>query len=371
MFKSFIFGVASFLSFALVSPAAIAQRLAPATTEQFYSGSATEQAWSDENYDQLLLAIAALDAHGLNPEHYGLSRLQAAREDRTGRDRLATSAWLLAASHLLYGKTDAVSLEPHWTVVSRQSDIVSALRTALSNGSVSQSLNAFAPVQPIYGAMQEALAVLKIQAETSVAIVAEGELLRKGASGTRVDQLRTRLIQMGWLSQEESSATTFDDALFNAVKAFQEDAELDADGIVGPATIRALNRGPEEQINQLRANMERFRWLPDDLGRRHLRANIASFDVTAFENGSAARTYLTIVGKTYRSTPVFSDEIEYIDFNPWWETPDSLARSDKLPMFQRDPASVTSLGFQILDRTGARVPSEQIDWNSLSRSTFP
>lgn len=118
-------------------------------------------------------------------------------------------------------------------------------------------------------------------------------------------------------------------------------------------------------------NLERWRWLPADLGRRHLRANIAGFDVTAYENGQPVRTHLTIVGRNYRRTPVFSDEIEYIVFNPWWETPPSLARADKLPAFQRDPATVQRLGFQILDRQGAVVDPAGINWNDYSSTNFP
>jgi len=75
--------------------------------------------------------------------------------------------------------------------------------------------------------------------------------------------------------------------------------------------------------------------------------------------------------KTYRQTPVFSDKIEYIIFNPWWETPYSLARADKLPLFRRDPGAVQRLGFQVLDRSGNIVDPSTIDWNTVSSASFP
>ncbi len=156
-----------------------------------------------------------------------------------------------------------------------------------------------------------------------------------------------------------------------AVKTFQTGAGLDDDGVVGVASLTALNRGPQSQLDQVRVNLERWRWLPAELGRRHLRANIADFNVTAWENRTLQRTHLTIVGKQYRKTPVFSDEVEYAVFNPWWETPNSLARADKLPALQRDPAAVQRLGFQVLDRAGAPVAASTTHWNEVNAANCP
>lgn len=108
-----------------------------------------------------------------------------------------------------------------------------------------------------------------------------------------------------------------------------------------------------------------------NLGRRHLRANIADFNVMAYKDGVAERAHLTIVGKTFRKTPVFSDEVEYIVLNPWWETPPSLARADKLPTFKRDPGAVQRLGFQVLDKSGTVVNASTIDWNAIPTGTMP
>ncbi|WP_112072761.1 murein L,D-transpeptidase [Hyphomonas sp. GM-8P] len=125
------------------------------------------------------------------------------------------------------------------------------------------------------------------------------------------------------------------------------------------------------QINQLRVNLERWRWLPHDLGERSVLANIASFDVTTFEQETPTSSYAAIFGKAQRQTPIFSDEIEYIVFNPWWEIPDSIARKDKLTQFRQDPAAITRLGYQVLDRQGRKVDPATIDWNAVSAETFP
>jgi len=124
-------------------------------------------------------------------------------------------------------------------------------------------------------------------------------------------------------------------------------------------------------IDKLRANLERWRWLPRDLGPRYVFANVAGFDVAAFDNNVAQAQFAAIFGKLERETPAFSDDIEYIVFNPWWEVPDSIARNDKLPQFRRDPGAVLRLGYKVLDKSGLTVDPANINWENVSARTFP
>lgn len=371
VFTSLLASLAISLAFPAHAQLAQGLRIATEATKQFHEEAGSEQVWNDANYAALIGAIENLDAHGLNPEHYRLPRLIALKDDRAARDRVATSAWLMAAAHLAFGKLDPVSVEPDWTAVHRPLELASVLRYALSSGKIDHSLEQFAPVQPGYALLKDELARLKAAAATPVELVPEGPALKPKMTGDRVTALQKRLVQLQLMPPEATITGTYDDITKAAVETWQLRNELDADGVAGAATLRTLNRGVEDQINQVRVNMERWRWLPANLGQRHLRANIAAFEVTAYENGAAVRTHLTIVGKAYRKTPVFSDEIEYIVFNPWWETPPSLARADKLPMFKKDPGAVTRLGFQILDRSGAQVDPATINWNDYTAATLP
>lgn len=344
---------------------------APAATQQFYTTSSSKMVWHDEvNYAALIQALDGLSAHGLNPADYHFDELKTQTLSSESRDRMATDAWFSAAAHMLYGKLNPTSVEPDWTAARRDADLAAALRKALETQTIGSSLEQFAPKQPSYAALKSELASLRKAAAQPHTLIAAGETLRLGMQTARVTSLKTRLSELGYLPATHSDAV-MDAATVEAVKAFQVAADLDSDGAVGPATLSALNRGSEGKINQLLVNMERWRWLPDDLGRRHLRANIAGFDVTAWNNGVKERTHLTIVGRNYRKTPVFSDSVKYLVFNPWWETPNSLATRDKLPTFRKDPSAVERLGFQILDRQGAVISSASIDWNNVSPSNFP
>lgn len=346
-------------------------KLAPVATNDFYKTTARDLVWSDQNnYAALLHALKSLADHGLNPDDYHYKELIAIQGDKTARDRWATDAWFSAASNMHYGKVDPVKVEPDWTAAKHKLNLSASLTLALKENTIASSLEQFAPKQTGYKELKAEYQHLKREAAKPVSTIAAGETLKAGMTGPRVISLQNRLSELGYLSQPHS-AGVIDIATTSAVKVFQTESNLDDDGTVGAATLAALNRGPEAKTNQILVNLERWRWLPDDLGQRHLRANIAGFNVTAWENNAPGRSYLTIVGKPYRKTPVFSDEIEYIVFNPWWEIPYSLATKDKLPMFRKDPSEVQRLGFEVIDKSGQKVNSSTIDWHSVGASNFP
>lgn len=360
----------------MLAPAVMAEpggevMLAPIATEDFIEEAGAEQVWNDASYDALIGSLQGLADHGLEPSHYHLAALEASREHLAERDRLATDAWMSAAAHMLYGKLNPVSVEPDWTAARREADLAAVLAYALESGTVPTSLDQLAPIQPGYRLLKAELAALRLQERGTITRVSEGPALKPGMSGPRIGELQARLVELGLLEADAASAQQMDAPTVEALETFQAAHGLDPDGIAGASTLRALNHGVAERIEQVRVNMERWRWLPGDLGQKHLRANIAAFEVTAYDHGEPQRTHLTIVGKTYRRTPVFSDRIEYIVFNPWWETPASLARADKLPAFQKDPGAVSRLGFQVLDRSGRVVDPATIDWKVVSAANFP
>lgn len=125
------------------------------------------------------------------------------------------------------------------------------------------------------------------------------------------------------------------------------------------------------QTRNLIASMERLRRLPEGNHERFLMANIPAFEVITYEDGAETSRRPAIVGQISRQTPEFSDEMEFLIFNPWWEVPASIAIRDKLPQFRRDPGTVERLGYHIYDRSGQRVGPASIDWSAVSARSFP
>ncbi|WP_233356067.1 L,D-transpeptidase family protein [Henriciella aquimarina] len=326
--------------------------------------------WTRQDVQGLIEAIEGLRAHGLDPSHYHLNDLALTTQDGMVDDDLATQAWLSAAGDLLHGKVDPHTVASGWSLAARKADLPKALAVALETGTVSTSLEQFAPANPAYTLLKDELKKLRQEEPTPIAEVPDGPVLKTSMSGERVRALQLRLVALGKLSDEQVSES-MDEATVAAVEAFQGAQGLDADGIVGPATLRALNRGPEARMEQLRINMERLRWMPDDLGQRHVRANIAAFEASAVEDGVSRQDHRLMVGKPSRQSPLFSSEIEAVVLNPWWEVPSRLARYDLLPKFQWNPGAVELQGFQVINGAGRQVDPSSINWKALSPATFP
>lgn len=348
-----------------------------AAVRTFYQRREFRPAWTGPgclaSMSALLEAIATVESHGLNASDYHLHQLLAPDPCQATRDVLATDAWLALAAHLHAGRVDPLTVEPDWTAIRPRIDAVALLEQALADGDVGAALERLAPTDPLYAPLRASLARFRgYLGRGGWVAVDPGPALRQGDAGIRVDQLRSRLVLAGLLQPDPAAAgTPFDPTLDAAVRSFQRRANLEPDGIVGVLTLDQLNRRARDRIDQLRANLERVRWLPADPGPRHLRVNIADFRLEAWAGGRIERVHRVIVGQRYRRTPSFSGAITHMVLSPWWEVPRSLAVRDKLPQFRRDPGAVQRLGYQVLDGAGGQVDPAGIDWAALSAGRFP
>ena len=207
-----------------------------------------------------------------------------------------------------------------------------------------------------------------------------GRMLRNGISHPDVALLRKRLEVPA--STANTTATfdsasandgdaitsppehTFDDELEAAVKNFQTANDLSADGIVGNGTRRALNAGATETVteNVLIANMEAWRWMPQDLGTAHVTVNIPEFMMRFVKNGEVQHEERAIIGKTNNQTPVFSDEMETVVFHPFWGVPNSIKVKELWPSLARGGNILRRQGLRI-QRNGKDVNPDYIDWS--------
>jgi len=236
-------------------------------------------------------------------------------------------------------------------------------------------VTAYTPANPVYRNLRDSLAAYRrVAAAGDWPTVPDGPKLTLGDSGPRVSALRARLAATIDLLGSGIESETFDDTLEQATIVFQKRHGLDPDGVVGRATIAALKVSVDARIEQIMLNMERWRWMPDDLGERHVLVNIAAFSLQRIENGRIRSEMRVVVGKQYRRTPVFSDRISYLELNPFWHVPPKIAANDVLPKIIADPNYVASAGFSVLDGWGANAQTldpAAINWSALGPGRFP
>ena len=361
----------------------------------FYERRMYRPAWSEDDgpllqVDALVKAIHEADREGLRPTDYHLAKTEATlKEMRQNQEKktplnprrlvdldlLLTDAFLVYGSHLLVGRINPETIDAEWLANRREADLVSILQTALDSNQIEEGLKKLLPPQPGYGRLKRALAHYRgVAAKGGWFTVPDGPRMQKGDRGERVVALRTRLITTGDLAEEQlNNGELFDDRLEEAVQAFQRRNGLDVDGMVGPATLAAMNVPVEERIRQIEINMERWRWLPQYLGERFILVNIANFELDVVENDQPVMTMRAVVGKNYRRTPVFSDRMTYLVLSPYWHIPQGIAVQDKLPLIRKDPDYLTKENIKVFQGWGAEtkeIDPKTVDWSTVTAKNF-
>jgi murein L,D-transpeptidase YcbB/YkuD len=218
-------------------------------------------------------------------------------------------------------------------------------------------LDSFNPPQPEFKALRAKLAELR-HGKATVAEekpapapvrIAEGKILRPGMKDARVIALRKRLEIRG-----DKESPVYDEKVFEAVKAFQLSADIGADGLLGPNTVRALNgerharhKGPRNPINTIIVNMERWRWFPRDLGEYHVIVNVPDYTLTLYDHGKVVWHTKIVAGKPDKATPMISAAMKYITVNPTWNVPPSIIENEYLPALQEDPEALDRIGLKL------------------------
>lgn len=376
----------------------------PLALKRFYRQRHYLPAWFKSNQPLLaayglLVAVSEADNHGLRPADYHYLELDALLKQRYYMERmdfqeqaylelLLTDAWLTYGSHLSSGRIDPKKVDESWNIPNPYKYLGALLQTTLERGNSIETLQNLAPQQPGYRRLLRGLAHYQtLEAQGGWPFVSAGVTLKKGMHGPRVKELRARLRVSGDLSPiagpfktvnrtlmtvsfMDEKETFFDDATFAAVRAFQNRHGLADDGIVGPDTLAALNVPVSERRRQLEINLERWRWLPHDLGRRHILVNIPSFTMSVVENNHPVMNTNVIVGQPERPTPVFADEISHLVFNPHWYVPRTIAIKDKLPKLRKNASAFSKNGMHIYNAAGKRIDPNTVNWENVTADNF-
>jgi murein L,D-transpeptidase YcbB/YkuD len=361
----------------------------------FYQQRGFTPAWSGEDglvsqAGSLIAAIRESVREGLNPHDYHLGAIESLLADRgekrTGNkslgpeewadlDLLLTDAFLLYGSHLFAGRVNPETLHSDWIAYSPAKDLAALLQSALDGNTVADALKGLRPPHKGYVSLQNTLVHYRDLSRTGGwPGIPPGPNLKKGERSERVDLLRERLAITGDLDLPVAEdPSLFDEVLETAVRRFQRRHGLEDDGIVGRNTLAALNIPVEERVRQIELNMERWRWVPHDMGNRYILVNIPDFTMRLVENSEVALDMRIIVGKDYTATPVFSGTMKYLELNPYWNIPTSIASEEILPKIRTDPEYLAKQNIKVFQswREGApEIEPETIDWNEVDEKGF-
>ena len=253
----------------------------------------------------------------------------------------------------------------------RMKSLATAIAAAARTGDLEQFFDRLVPRDPQYDALRKALRAYESQPRASSRIlIGEGPTLSRGDVGPRVGRLRERLLGPGDPTGEADERNTFDVDLEQAVKAYQSANGLASDGIAGPSTVRQLDMSDDERIALIKLNLDRWRHLPVDLGRDHILVNIPEYRLRYFRERQQSLSMRVVVGSRSNPTPEFSDEIEYLVFNPYWYVPQSILRGELLPALQENSSYLSANRYELL-ADGRAIAPEEIDFSAFDFSEFP
>ncbi|WP_417584952.1 L,D-transpeptidase family protein [Pelagibacterium sp.] len=345
----------------------------------FYGARHFEPLWLTRSDDGIVFSGAAekiiavfKDAHlqGLDPTDYMID-IQALEAAASDPGALATMEAEFSASILRYandahtGRLDPQSVSGYIDLAPKSVDEAELFAAIAEARDPAEVLLRYHPTHPEFVALRDLLASHYAGEVEDLPPIGGGKLIKLGMLDERVPALRDRL----GLDAAEIDPLTYDAALAEAVEAFQTTIGLNPDGVVGPATLAAINGANGATRADIVANMERWRWMPEDLGEFNVFVNIPEFRLDVNREGRSVWNTRIIVGTAKNQTPLFSDMIRHVVTNPYWNVPSSILRAEIFPQVVRNPNYIASQNMELL-YGGQAIDPWTVDWSRATPSMF-
>ncbi len=379
--------------------------------KRFYEALGYRPAWTNRMAVARLVEVIEDSANdGLLTSDYHLDEIRSfyqnpaeSPELRARADLLMTDAVFTLMSHMRSGKVYARSIESDWNIEPPVpgTDYDRTLMSAVMGSRFPEMIQALRPASPEYAALRQGLVRLReVAADGGWQSVPTGKPIEKvGAEDPRMPDIRRRLAASGDYVMPPASPVAATDSssakdasahadslsarlpdpeqlytpdLFDAVKAFQKRHGLEVDGVIGNETVRAMNVPVEQRIDQVRINLERYRWYLNSRGPNYIMVNIPSFSVDLVQNGVRRWNSRVIVGKPDTQTPVFRAEMQYIILNPHWVIPNGIIVKDKvISSIMKNKSYLADRNLAVVDNEGNTLSPSSVDWAKYLNGGFP
>jgi L,D-transpeptidase YcbB len=356
---------------------------------RFYRGRRGRRAWIEMGRPngparELVEVLGQADREGLRPASYRVDRIRERFEELAGGlnplatpdpreladlELLLSHSYLKYAGHVLHGRVRPRALPAGWHTRPRSADLPQTLERALRQDGIRGSLERLAPEHPQYQRLRIVLARYReIAAQGGWPRVPRGRTLKLGSRDPRVAALRRRLILSGDLSGN-AAAGPYDRVVEKAVRSYQIRNGLEPTGRVGPDDVAMLDVPVEERVRQIELNLERWRWMPRSLGERHLLVNVPEFVLRLYEGERMRWAMRVVVGKEFTRTPIFSDTLTHVVFNPYWNVPETIAAEEIAVEAMRNPGFLASQNMRVFAGHGEdarEVDPYSVNWSAVA-----
>nr|WP_235911699.1 L,D-transpeptidase family protein [Mesorhizobium xinjiangense] len=319
-------------------------------------------------------------SYALDPAEYAVTAPPPgfSMDDMRGRYRaLIRFEMTLSARVLRYardaraGRIDPNRLSGYHDFPKKKLDLTRALASLARTQDVRAYLEGRHPQNAQYQALRVELETLRASEENEI-VVDPKLLMRPGSSDADFPNMLKLIVaksdeafraEHGPTIALKADTETYSDDLVPVIKAAQKAHGLNPDGIIGPRTVAALaGRSRADRIHKVEIALEQLRWHPSELGNPYVFINQPAYTASFVEDGKTKIAMRVVVGKTTNQTSFFHDEIERIDYNPYWGVPQSIIVNEMLPRLRRDPGYLDRAGYEVFDRQGRRISSASVNW---------
>ncbi len=349
--------------------------------EQFYAGRNFAYAWYDNNglieqADNLFNRIEHISDEGLpnkipyrEPFHEmmndndSLYRKEIANADI---ELMLTAQYFSYARYVWEGMSETKSQKIDWFLPRKKINLQQIMDSLLLDSN--PQFVATEPVYRQYGLLKDYLKKYReIQKKGGLTFIkADKRSYRPGDSSAAVISIRKCLFILGDIASDNGSAL-YDKELEDGVKRFQNRYGLKEDGITGPSIVKEINTPLSKRIEQLIVNLERCRWLPEEPKGVYFAVNIPAYTLYAYENDSLLWTMNVVVGKSVHKTVIFSGDLKYVVFSPYWNVPPGILKDEVLPAIRRDKNYLTRNHMEWNGNSVRQLPGP---WNALGQVKF-
>jgi len=340
----------------------------------------TRDAGAKSKARELLAIMKRAEEEGLDPAWYRVREIDDLIDETDPRglaelDMLVTRAFIDYARDLQKGRVSPSEVDSENAIAPIEIGAATLLDGAEQAESIAQYVQTLQPASDRYQRMRSKLAELrKIEANGGWPMIPQGSSVKPGGSDGRLPVIRDYLVMTGDLSAaDRGSGDRYDAKTVEAVKHFQERHGLTQDGVIGGTTLSEMEVPVDRRVRQMEVNMERRRWMNRELGDLHIFVNLADQYLKVVKDEKTIHTALLVVGKPFTRTPIFSEKMTYIVFNPYWSVPPSIANKEYLVKLRQDPGILNRQKIRVLAGSGdnaREIDPYSVNWSGMSRIPY-